>query len=81
MRFEAKHKPLKRHANIVGNFKNVSKTLSYKHHVQQMYSFKLGDPFSEKMIVTNSYPVTIGCLKKADAVARKSEISQRLNIL
>ncbi|XP_052003744.1 uncharacterized protein LOC127658461 [Xyrauchen texanus] len=68
MRFEAKHKPLKRHTNIVGNFKNVSKTLSYKHQVQQMYSFKLGDPFSEKMIVTNSYPVTIGSLKKADVV-------------
>ncbi len=68
MRYEAKHNPLKRHAHVVGNFKNISKTLSYKHQVQQMYNFKLGDPFSVKMSVTNAYPVTISSLKQSDAV-------------
>lgn len=68
MRFEAKHNPLKRHAHVVGNFKNISKTLSYKHQVQHMYSFKLGDPFSDKPDVTNAFPVTICSLKEADVV-------------
>lgn len=45
MRYEAKHNPLKRHARVVGYFKNISKTLSYKRQVQQIYNFKLGEPF------------------------------------
>lgn len=53
-RFEAKHNPLKRHAHVVGNFKKKSRTLSYKHQVQQMYNFKLSDHFSVKMSVTNA---------------------------
>lgn len=28
MRYEAKHNPLKRHVHVVGNFKNISETLS-----------------------------------------------------
>lgn len=68
MRFEAKHNPLKRHAHVVGNFKNISKTLSYKHQVQQMYSFKLSDPFCQKIDVTNAYLVTISSLKKAEVI-------------
>lgn len=28
MRYEAKHNPLKRHAHVVGDFKNISKTLT-----------------------------------------------------
>nr|XP_054597976.1 uncharacterized protein LOC129152226 isoform X1 [Nothobranchius furzeri] len=68
MRFEAKHNPLKRHAHVVGNFKNISKTLSYKHQVQQMYSFKLSDPFSQKIDVTNTCLVTISSLEKAEVI-------------
>lgn len=68
MRFESKHNPLKRHAHIVGNFKNISKTLSHKHQVKQMCHFKLGDPFSKKIEITNAYPVTISSLQKADVV-------------
>lgn len=68
MRFESKHNPLKRHAHIVGNFKNISKTLSHKHQVKQMCHFKLGEPFSKKIEITNAYPVTISSLQKADVV-------------
>ena len=56
---------------MVGNFKNISKTLSYKHQVQHMYSFKFGDALSEKMSVKNAYPVSISSLKKADIVLYK----------
>lgn len=62
MRFEAKHNPLKRHAHVVG--KNICKTLSYKHQVQPMYSFKFGDALSEKVSVSNAYSVSINSLKK-----------------
>lgn len=68
MRFESKHNPLKKHAHVVGNFKNISKTLSYKHQIQQMYSFKFGEPLSKEFNVANAYPVTIGSLKKANVV-------------
>lgn len=36
MRFESKHNPMKRQAHVVCNFKNIAKTLAYKHQVQQM---------------------------------------------
>ncbi|KAF0029348.1 hypothetical protein F2P81_018453 [Scophthalmus maximus] len=65
MRFEAKHNPMKRQAHVVCNFKNIAKTLAYKHQVQQMYNFKLGDPFCKKYNVDNAFPVNIGALKKA----------------
>lgn len=68
MRFDAKHNPLKRHAHVVGNVRNIYKTLSHKHQVQQMYNFKLDDPFSEKICVTNAYPVTTDSLKKSDVL-------------
>lgn len=41
MRFEENHNPLKRHAHVVGNFLKMSKTLNYKHQVQQMYNIFL----------------------------------------
>lgn len=44
MRFESKHGPLKRHAHVVCNFINISKTLAYKNQVQSMFNWKFSDP-------------------------------------
>ena len=68
MRFEAKHNPFKRLAHAVCNFKNVSKTLAFKHQVQQMYHYKHCDNISKKIEVTNAYLVSVGSLKKADVL-------------
>lgn len=66
MRFEAKHNPLKRHAHAVCNLKNVSKTLAYKHQIQQMH--KQSNSLSNRFNVTNTYPINVGSLKKANVV-------------
>ena len=64
MRFEGKHAPLKRQAQVVCNFINVSKTLAFKHQVQAMFNWKLGSPLKDKMTVANSFPVLLGSLKE-----------------
>lgn len=66
MRFESKHGPLKRHAHVVCNFINISKTLAYKMQVQSMYNWKFGNPLIKKMTVSNSFAVMVGSLKKCD---------------
>lgn len=68
MRFEAKHNPFKRLAHSVCNFKNVSKTLAFKHQVQHMYHYKHSDNLAKKMDVPNAYLVSVGSLKKADVL-------------
>lgn len=45
---EGKHGPLKRQAQVVCNFVNISKTLAYKSQVQTMFHWKLGSPLTEK---------------------------------
>ena len=37
MRFESKHCPMKRQADVVCNFKNISKTLAYKNHTNMEF--------------------------------------------
>ena len=64
MRFEGKHAPLKRQAQVVCNFINISKTLAFKHQVQAMFNWKLGSPLKDKMTVANSFPVLLGSLKE-----------------
>lgn len=66
MRFEAKHNPFKRLAHAVCNFKNVSKTLAFKHQIQQMNHYKHRENLSKKIDVTNAFLVSVGSLKKAD---------------
>ena len=39
IRFEAKHKELKRMANTSNNFKNIAKTVAKKHQMKQCYGF------------------------------------------
>lgn len=39
MRYEAKHKYFKRIANVIGNFKNVEKTVAFRH--QRMMCYKM----------------------------------------
>lgn len=56
MRFKGKHGPLKRHAHIVCNFVNISKTLAYKNQV----SWKFGDPFKRPLTVTNNSHIDVG---------------------
>jgi len=56
MRFEAKHNP---HAQVVCNFRNISKTLAHKHQIQQMYHWKLSSPLNFEMTVPNAFPVTL----------------------
>ncbi len=77
MRFEAKHNPLKRLAHAVCNFKNVSKTLAFKHQVQQMYHFKHID---KKIDVTNAYLVSVGSLNKADDLLAKLRLTLETNL-
>lgn len=63
MRFEGKHNPFKRHAHVVCNFKNIAKTLAYKHQVQQLTNFKIRDPFCSIPDVNNAIPVLVGALQ------------------
>ena len=80
MRFEAKHNPLKRFAHAVCNFKNVSKTLAFKHQVQQMYHYKHIDNLSKKSDVTNAYLVSVGSLKKADVLLANLRLTLQTNL-
>lgn len=38
MRFEAKHKQLKQHANVSSNFQNIAKTVANKHQIAQGFN-------------------------------------------
>mgnify|MGYP002803387214 FL=1 len=40
MRFEAKHSYFKKLANVIGNFKNVAQTLSYRHQHWMCYKLQ-----------------------------------------
>ena len=68
MRFEGKHAPLKRHAQVVCNFINISKTLAYKCQVQSMFHWKFSDPLTNQITVPNSFPLIIGSLEKCDLI-------------
>lgn len=72
MRFEGKHSPLKRHAHIVCNFVNISKTLAYKHQVSCMYTWMFGDPLERPVTVTNNFQVAVGSLVKYDLLIEKN---------
>lgn len=37
MRFEAKHRYFKQVAKVIGNFKNIAKTLAYRHQRRMCY--------------------------------------------
>ncbi|MEQ2312958.1 hypothetical protein AMECASPLE_036696, partial [Ameca splendens] len=50
------------------NFKYVSKTLAFKHQVQQMYHYKHNLIISKKISVNNAYLVSVGSLKKPDVL-------------
>lgn len=82
MRFEAKHNPLKRHAHAVCNFKNISKTLAYKHQVQHMYCWKFGDPLDLKICVPNAYPVVVRSLEHGDQICEEmsSEATETVHV-
>lgn len=59
MRFESKHGPLKRQAQAVCNFRNISKTLAFKNQVQQTHCWKFGEPLIHKISVPNAYPIVV----------------------
>ncbi len=69
MMFEAKHHPLKRQAQVICNFRNISKTLAHKHQIQQMYHWKLSSPLNFEMTVPNAFPVVISSLYKGEKIA------------
>lgn len=71
MRFEAKHSFLKRQAQVVCNFRNISKTLAHKHQLQQMYHWKLSSPMNFEMTVPNAFPVIIASLYKCENLLDK----------
>ena len=68
MRFEGKHNPFKRHAHIVCNFKNIAKTLAYKHQVQQLTHFRMSDPFCTIPDVNNAIPVLVASLQVPSSI-------------
>ena len=76
MRFESKHNQFKKHSDVVGNLKNISKTLRYKHQIQKMQIFKLGGPFSKEMNAANAHLVFIGSFKESKCCTWESEINQ-----
>ncbi|KAA0712534.1 hypothetical protein E1301_Tti019070 [Triplophysa tibetana] len=81
MRFEAKHNPLKRQAQVVCNFKNISKTLAQKHQIQQMYHWKLSSPLNFEMTVPNAFPVMIASLYKGDKLLDKLKTDSHFETL
>lgn len=64
MRFEGKHNPLKKHAHVVCNFINISKTLAFKNQIKSMFDWKFGEPLDKKLKVPNTFQVMVGSLVK-----------------
>ncbi len=71
MRFESKHGPLKRQAQVVCNFRNISKTLAFKNQVQQMHCWKFGEPLIHKISVPNAYPIVVHSLEYGEKIIEK----------
>lgn len=42
MRFEAKHQSFKHLAKVIGNYKNIAKSLAYRHQRQMCYNLSSG---------------------------------------
>ena len=68
MTFESKHCPLKGQAHVVCNFKNITKTLTYKNQIQRMYSCKFGTPPEREISVPNAFPTIVGSLELSELV-------------
>lgn len=80
MRFEANHNPFKRLAHVVCNFKNVSKTLAFKHQIQQMYHQKHNDNLYKKPDVTTAFLVSVGSLKRVDVLLDKLRLTLETDV-
>lgn len=87
MRFEGKHAPLKRQAHVVCNFVNISKTLSTKHQIQQMFEWKLGSPLTDEVMVSDSSSVILGALEdhcslqdQFKSIGRDVTLCSRINV-
>ena len=53
MRHEAKHNFFKKHAHMICNFRNICKSLAFKHQLHQCYHFSKCTDFSDHLQVGN----------------------------
>ena len=68
MRFEAKHKDLKRIARASNNFINIDKTVAKRHQIKQSYGFLLKQDIEQREMEVLSHVIPASTLQSAETV-------------
>ncbi|XP_066535471.1 uncharacterized protein [Hoplias malabaricus] len=73
MRFEAKHGFFKRLSHVTCNFRNICKTMAYRHQMLLCYHLLSGNLFTHNLEVGAGYTNLLGCIEGYENIKHKFE--------
>jgi len=74
IRYEGKHNFFKKHAHMICNFRNISKSMAFKHQLSQYYYFHKHGGFSDHIEVGNGKIENLSNLPFCNLVHEKIDV-------